>query len=341
MSRFLRITGQGYQPITLGTKPVRSENDQQAVLQTWEPSASMTYDLEWTPDRSLLRARFYAMGSPMEILLDQPRPLKQEHLAYLLQDAVDEIERIEAKYSRYRPDSLLSQLNQGAGTPCQLDQETARLMDFADLCFQLSDGLFDITSGVLRAYWRFGSDGHSIIPAADDLNALRSKIGWQKVSWQAPWLTLQTGMELDLGGICKEYAADRLHDMLATRLDTPFLINLGGDIRCNQPRQGQQPWVLGIEHPVNLKQAIQVLSLDYGGLATSGDTRRYYEHQGKRYGHILDPRSGYPVEGAPRSITVAAGTCTEAGILSTLAMLQGPDAEAFLQAQGVTFWVYR
>lgn len=301
----------------------------------------MTYQLEWTADNALLRARFYAMGSPMEILLDQPRTAEQAHLTRLLQEAVDEIERIEAKYSRYRPDSLLSQLNQKAGEPCQLDPETARLMDFAALCFELSDGLFDITSGVLRAYWRFGSDGQSIIPANEDLDTLRTHIGWQKVSWQAPWLALQTGMELDLGGICKEYAADRLHDMLAAQLDMPFLINLGGDIRCNQPRRSQQPWVLGIEHPLNLEQAIQVLSLDYGGLATSGDTRRYYEHEGKRYGHILDPRTGYPVEGAPRSITVAAGTCTEAGILSTLAMLQGHAAESFLQAQGIPFWVYR
>ncbi|MFY0665535.1 MAG: FAD:protein FMN transferase [Natronospirillum sp.] len=82
-----------------------------------------------------------------------------------------------------------------------------------------------------------------------------------------------------------------------------------------------------------------MLSLHAGALATSGDTRRFFMHQGKRYGHILNPLTGYPVMGSPRSVTVAAPTCTEAGILSTLAMLQGVQAGDFLREQEVPHWI--
>jgi thiamine biosynthesis lipoprotein len=83
------------------------------------------------------------------------------------------------------------------------------------------------------------------------------------------------------------------------------------------------------------------IDLTVGALATSGDSRRFLLKDGKRYGHVLDPRSGWPVVGAPRSVTVAAATCTEAGMLATLALLQGTEAEAFLEAQAVQFWALR
>jgi thiamine biosynthesis lipoprotein len=116
------------------------------------------------------------------------------------------------------------------------------------------------------------------------------------------------------------------------------LINFGGDLRANRaPPSG--PWQVGIERPDTDRQASLLLDLEHGALATSGDSRRYLSRDGKRYGHILDPRTGWPVQDAPRSVTVAASSCTEAGLLATLALLHGAGARAFLEAQEVRYWL--
>jgi thiamine biosynthesis lipoprotein len=147
--------------------------------------------------------------------------------------------------------------------------------------------------------------------------------------------------------------------MAQTRL--PLLVNFGGDLVVSGPRADERPWQVGIERPQASSQpaagasrtyldtpcrpdsplAAGVVELTAGALATSGDARRFLLKDGVRYGHILDPRTGWPVRDAPRSVTVAAPTCTEAGVLATLAMLQGPAAESWLAAQGLPHWVLR
>jgi thiamine biosynthesis lipoprotein len=104
---------------------------------------------------------------------------------------------------------------------------------------------------------------------------------------------------------------------------------------------GDLPWRVGVEAVDATATAARQIDLSVGALATSGDAHRYLLKGGKRYGHILDPTTGWPVDGAPRSVTVAAETCTQAGMLATLALLQGRDAESFLEAQGVQFWALR
>jgi len=121
-------------------------------------------------------------------------------------------------------------------------------------------------------------------------------------------------------------------------------VNLGGDLVASGPRDDGRPWLVGIEATTDGKSAAGaagLIELRGGALATSGDARRFLLKDGVRYGHILDPRSGWPVPGEPRSVTVAAPTCTEAGLMATLAMLQGAGAEALLAAQGLPHWVQR
>jgi thiamine biosynthesis lipoprotein len=145
-------------------------------------------------------------------------------------------------------------------------------------------------------------------------------------------------MELDFGGFGKEYAVDRVYDLLAARRAGSFLVNLGGDLRANRrPPSGR--WQIGIERPETDRQAALLLELEHGALATSGDSKRFLLKDGVRYGHVLDPRTGWPVPGAPRSVTVAASSCTEAGLVSTLALLHGARARAFLSEQGLRYWV--
>jgi len=117
------------------------------------------------------------------------------------------------------------------------------------------------------------------------------------------------------------------------------LINFGGDVVVRNPRANGQPWRVGIESHARAGAAERVVQLSSGALATSGDSRRFVFHDGQRYSHILDARTGWPVRNAPHSITVAADTCTQAGTITTLAMLKGRDAEELLKASGAQYWL--
>ncbi len=282
---------------------------------------------------NLIAVKFSAMASPCEVLL----PSMELDAALMIGAiAAKEALRVEKKFSRYRNDSVTAWIHEQRGATIELDEETASLMDFASQCYDLSDGLFDITSGVLRRAWKF--DGSSRLPDTAAVEALLPLVGFAKLTWRSPHLLLPAGMELDFGGIGKEYAVDRAYDSLAVRDWGPFLINFGGDLRANRPAP-HGPWQVGIERPDTDREATLLLELEHGALATSGDSRRYVLKDGVRYGHILDPRTGWPVPGSPRSVTVAGSNCTEAGLLSTLALLQGAGAQQFLENERVRYWI--
>ena len=249
-----------------------------------------------------------------------------------------EAARVEAKLSRYRPGNVIDTINTAGGRTVVVDDETARLLDYAARLFELSEGRFDVTSGVLRRAWRF--DGSDRVPSADVIESLLPLVGWHKVRWHAPELTLEPGMEIDLGGIGKEYAVDRAA-ALVRPLSERCLLNFGGDLLALGPQAGGRPWRVGVESLKTRGAAATEIELSVGALATSGDTHRFLQKDGKRYSHILDPTTGRPVDGAPHSITVAAPTCTQAGMLATLSLLRGRDAEVFLAAQGAQHWALR
>ncbi len=282
--------------------------------------------------RDLWVGRFEAMGCGGEILLDtQDAALG----ARQLEIAVREANRIEQKYSRYRAGTLIQRINTSAGLAVEVDEETAALLDYADQCFTLSDGLFDITTGVLRRVWHF--NGGAAKPSPDAVAAARALIGWDKVSWKRPWIRLPAGFEIDFGGIGKEYAVDRILALLRARAPISTLVNLGGDIAA----AGDRRWTVGIESVDPAAGLAGALRLRQGALATSGTTKRFTTVNGELLGHILNPKTGWPVRQAPRSLTVAAATCTEAGFWSTLGMLHGAEAESFLGKQSLEFRCYR
>jgi FAD:protein FMN transferase len=283
----------------------------------------------------LLAVCFDAMASPCEVLLSAQHRSDAIEIGSVV---ANEAWRVERKYSRYRKDSVVSVIHRSRGSRVVVDDETASLIDFAQHCFDISDGMFDITSGVLRAAWHF--DQSDRLPERSDIDLLLPRIGFQKLQWHRPVLVLPSDMELDFGGCGKEYAVDRAYEQLATRYAEPFLINFGGDLRANRPPAGGT-WKVGIERPDTIREASMVLELEQGALATSGDSHRYLMRNGTRFGHILNPRTGWPVLAAPRSVTVAASSCIEAGLLSTLAMLKGAEAENFLSEAGVRYWVTR
>jgi len=275
------------------------------------------------------------MASPCEVLIECRNQAEAESLALLAQA---EAMRIEQKFSRYRDDNIVYRINNGGGS-FEVDDETARLLDFANKCYYLSDGWFDITSGILRRAWNFSDTAR--VPTRAEIDPLLEKIGWHRIRWNPPVLSVPEGMEIDFGGIGKEYAVDSALAKLSAQSDVPVMVNFGGDCHASGPMNDGSSWMTGIENPHRHGDATAVIQLRQGALATSGDVYKYLEKDGRRYGHILNPRTGWPATDAPLSVTVASGTCTEAGILSTLAMLQGVNAESFLDDQGVKYWCFR
>jgi len=270
------------------------------------------------------------MGGPCELTV------YAEGESGLLDRLEAEVRRLEAKYSRFDPDSFLSRLNRSVDKWFDVDPETAGLLEFADQCFRESDGLFDITTGVLRRAWNFKSGR---LPDQQRLNALLSVVGWPRVERQQGRIKLPAGMELDLGGLVKEFAADRVLAMM-TEAGVSGLVNLAGDIGVTGPQPDGTTWPVGISHPRRPEQAAATLPLSSGALATSGDYERFMVVNGQRYCHILHPGTGWPVPGGPASVTIVTDHCLLAGALTTIAMLKGKEAESWLVGLGAPFLLF-
>ncbi len=269
------------------------------------------------------------MGSPCEVRVYAEDGEAQATLAA----ARAEVLRLEAKYSRYRDDSLATRINRSAGdaTGVAVDPETAQLLDYADTCHRQSEGLFDITSGILRRAWNLKSGR---LPEPAELDALLPLVGWQKVRWRAPHIVLPlAGMQLDFGGYVKEYAADRAAALCRARGVRNGLVDLGGDLAVIGPHPDGAPWRVGVRDPHAPERALGALPLGWGAIASSGDYERCMIVAGVRYGHILDPRTGWPVHGLA-AVSVAANHCLVAGTLTTIAMLKGAQGAAWLEAIG-------
>lgn len=279
---------------------------------------------------------FYSMASQCEVLIDTPdKNLAQASLLTAQKEAT----RIEQKYSRYKKNNIVDKINNANGKQITLDEETARLLDYAQHCFDLSDGLFDITSGVLREAWKF--DGSDNIPSKKQVTKIMPRVGWQKIERSNGALKMQSGMQLDFGGIGKEYAVDRAAALIAQQFTNHVLVNFGGDITAAGPRKNGEPWEIGLQNPERNNEVVATVKLSKGAVATSGDLNRFLIKNGIRYTHILNPKTGWPIEHAPRQVTVLANTCIDAGMLSTFAILQGAQAEEFLQAQEIDYRIIK
>ncbi|MBT7306982.1 MAG: FAD:protein FMN transferase [Gammaproteobacteria bacterium] len=244
-----------------------------------------------------------------------------------MERAEQEVARIVKKYSRYRPDSLLSAINYNAGVQHTIiDAETHALLEYADSCYQQSEGRFDITSGVLRQVWKF--DKKQQLPTQQQVDVLLPLIGWSQISRSSNTIDLpQKGMEIDLGGIGKEYAADRVASLLQQAGITSAMVNMGGDIRILGPHPDGSPWSIGIpshtQKQTGKPRVAATVPIYRGAIATSGDYERCMVVKGKTYSHILDPKSGWPVKDPFHSVSVIADYCLSAGSVATIAMLMG------------------
>lgn len=279
---------------------------------------------------------FSAMGSDCRLTLYAADERDADQAADV---TMTEVWRIEEKYSRYLDNNALSAINRAAlaGGKVDVDDETVELFNYAFAAYQFSIGLFDVSSGVLRRAWDFSS---SQLPAQAAIETILPLIGLGKVAWAAPQLDfLQTGMELDFGGIGKEYAVDRSADICHAAGIQSGLLDFGGDIRVLGPHPDGTPWQIGIRHPRQPEVSLGNIQLMSGAVATSGDYERYIEVAGNRYCHILNPLTGWPVNGLC-SVTVSAEQCLLAGTLATIAMLKEEGGKRWLAELGVQHcWV--
>ena len=276
------------------------------------------------------------MGSPCEMQLFATSEAEAVHVFDLV---IADAARLEALYSRYRSESLLSEINRAAarGGSITVDAETAQLLNYAATCHAQSDGLFDITSGILRRAWRY-SENKPPDPKLVDL--LLDKVGWEKVRWRQPVLSfLVAGMEIDFGGVVKEYAVDCAATICLNAGVLNAVVNLGGDLRVVGPRGDGSPWKVGIRHPRIRDEVLRTLSLRQGALASSGDYERCILFEGVRYGHILNPKTGWPVRHMA-AVSVLGELCVIAGSASTIGMLRESDGPRWLADLGLPhLWI--
>jgi len=284
----------------------------------------------------LYRFDFMAMGSPCEIQLFSEAPDSAKEIADL---AIADVNRLEARYSRYRDDSLLSTINRVAarGGSISVDAETAALLNYAATCYEQSEGLFDITSGILRKAWRFP---RGLLPDDREVRQLLDKIGWHRLRWKPPILAFPTpGMQIDFGGVVKEYAVDRAARICQEAGARHGFVNLGGDINVMGPRADGRLWNIGVRHPRSQGALLKTIELMKGALASSGDYERCIVLDGVRYGHILHPKTGWPVRHLA-SVSVVADLCVVAGSAATIAMLKESAGPAWLESLGLPhLWV--
>jgi thiamine biosynthesis lipoprotein len=278
---------------------------------------------------------FPMMGCPARFKFYADSPTKAANVYNLV---LNELERLNQAYSNYSDTSYIAKINRTAGDKkgIVVDEETAGLLDYAQQCYEMSDGLFDITSGILHKIWDF----EAVIPrlpSQKEINQTLKMVGWEKVQWKRPHLVLPIeGMVLDFGGIVKEYAVDAIVKLCHEQGIYHGIIELGGDLAAMGPHFDGRPWNIGVTHPRATDQSIMIVDFEHGAIASSGDSERYIKIDDKIYPHILNPKTGYPVQGVS-SVSVMNQHCLIAGSLTTIGFLKGTQGREWLLDLQVPF----
>lgn len=268
-------------------------------------------------------ATFKAMGTICRFTVETESPTAADEFRAR---AVAWVDRFEATFSRFLPDSLLSRINAAAGHEAvALGREEAELFTLCDRLFWQTDGIFDPTSLSLTRLWTEAGRRGSL-PTTEEIGRCRALMGWDRVRWTGDSIfLLEEGMELDLGGIGKEYAVDRIVEMGRDFGYPSMLVDFGQDVRAyGQAPQGG-PWRIGLEHPDRPGHSWMGLAIQDRAVATSGDYQRYITIGGTRYPHVIDPRTGMPISGETRAVTAVSASCTEAGVLAKSILILGHD----------------
>jgi len=264
---------------------------------------------------------FQALGTQCRVKFHCPNP----QLARSFQSEVlDWVAAFEARYSRFLPDSLISRINLAAGLHwVDVDPETDALLQLCHEMVFFTRGVFDPTALPLMRLWNWKAPSPTV-PSEATVAATRELTGWRKVQRRKGAVFLPVpGMCLDLGGIGKEFAVDRVLELALHRGVPNVLVDFGQDIRVHGGPPERGFWGIGLQDPCEPGRCWTGVAVNNHAVTTSGDYLRHFTAGGRRYGHIIDPRDGYPVNNGCLAVSVIAPNCTLAGILSTTAFVLG------------------
>jgi thiamine biosynthesis lipoprotein len=273
---------------------------------------------------AMRRFRWSALGTVCELQFVCARADRAE--AFFAQAAAW-VENFEARYSRFRPDSELSRINAAAGQGwVEILPEMEQMLDICGSLYAMTQGLLDATSLPLMRLWNYRATT-PILPEPDAIAVARQLVGWKKVERKPRYVRLpQIGMALDFGGWGKEYAVDAIAELARRSGIADGLVDFGHDLRAWGRPLGKPAWHIGLENPLSPGTHRGSVAIGDRGVASSGDYLRQFTVGGRRYGHIIDLRTGQPVTNGSIQATVIAPSCLQAGVLSTTAFVLGAQA---------------
>jgi len=277
------------------------------------------------------------MGTEFLIkVIDLPEGLA---LVRLDEDVNRLLRDIDARMSTYREDSELSRFNAAKTTEWfPVSYDMIEVIDHALQVSQMTDGAFDITVGPLVNLWGFGPDQHpDRVPTAERIESEMARVGYQYIHLREDPPALKKDREdiyLDLSALAKGYAVDRVADYLEGLGITDYMVEVGGELRLKGHNERGTPWRIAVERPSpGMRDIFSVMQLDDMAVATSGDYRNYFEQDGQRYSHTIDPRNGRPIDHRLASVTVIAESSMHADALATALMVAGPEKGGRLAEQ--------
>ena len=262
---------------------------------------------------------FHAMGTHCILLYDCDNERLANEVAL---EAVNWVRFFERRYSRFLKDSFVSTVNSLAGVePVALEEEDRRLLGLCQSLNFITKGLFDPTTLPLSILWDFKRKSPEV-PSESKIKEAMKRVGWNRVVLNPDEVFLpHSGMGLDFGGFGKEYAVDRVIEIINSFGVGNAMVNLGGDIHTLGRPKDAANWIIGIENPKEPGRPSFALELSGMAVATSGTYARFFEKEQKRYSHLIDHRTGYPVSSNVFSASVVSSTCLEAGALATCSLL--------------------
>lgn len=268
---------------------------------------------------------FFALGSPCQLFFGAKTRALGESFRLA---AAQWLSHFERRCSRFLPDSELSRINANAGGDwVAVDPLFETLLDLCGHCFFVTEGAFDATSLPLSVLWDWRRK-RAAIPSTQEINDAKQHVGWPRIQRSKGLLRIpEPGMQLDFGGVGKEFAVDALRQLAITCGIQQVLVDLGGDIAVHGDSPEGGGWYVELEDPAAPGTAYMAVRLRPGGaLATSGDYLRCFKFEDRTFGHIIDSRTGWPVANGTRAVTVLAARCVTAGMFSTSAMILNAPA---------------
>nr|WP_315154140.1 FAD:protein FMN transferase [uncultured Flavobacterium sp.] len=270
------------------------------------------------------KRKLYMLGSPFEMTVVAKDTVQAN---IYIDMAVAEVKRIENLISDWIPTTQISQVSKNSGIqPVKVDKEVYDLVQRALKIAQLTSGAFDISYASMDKIWKF--DGSmKAMPTPEAIKQSVARIGYQKIVLDAKAQTIylkEKGMKLGLGGIGQGYIADKIKDLLLSKGCTSGIVNVSGDINAWGYQTTGKPWTVAIVNPMNKSKVFATFPLENSAVETSGSYEKFVVFDGKRYSHIIDPRTGYPAQGVV-SVSVFAKQTEIADALATGIFVLGVD----------------